>query len=515
MGKHPFIKFSVWFVLIVVFAVSPAMAQSQDNLEQRVKQLEQQLEELKGLLEEKKAAEAEEEAIEEAHEEIPEMKLLGTGSLKVGGDIRWRGLYFDNVWDFNDDGFNDERSVFRFRPRVYFDWLPTDNFEAYVRFTKEWFWGEDNEHYGYNVEAKDAAFDNAWGEVKDIFGSGVNLRVGRQDLIYGEGLVMLDGTPYDGSQTIAFDAVKLNWNHELGSTDLLYSKVQENNFQASDDEDLYGIYNKLLIEDWGLNLEPYFLTRNKNDAADTSGHPGNKDYPYPPYDPSPKEQTYLIGMRTTTSYGDSVKLDLAAEGGYEWGNMDLTGVPTYANDPANGFNHEGTTNVDRDAWGGYVHGTVTLEDVLWKPSFKTAFSYFSGDDPSTEDYEGWDDFYGQWPKYSELYIYSLYDGFKFANQHNDPDLGAWSNMMIPEAMITVKPTKQLTQSLRYLYYYADEDVGPGTGKERGHNLQWLTYYVFNENISTHFLAEWFDPGDYYLDGADDAFFVRFQLMYKF
>ncbi len=31
----------------------------------------------------------------------------------------------------------------------------------------------------------------------------------------------------------------------------------------------------------------------------------------------------------------------------------------------------------------------------------------SGDDPSTDDNEGWDPLFSRWPKWSELYIYSL------------------------------------------------------------------------------------------------------------
>ena len=88
-------------------------------------------------------------------------------------------------------------------------------------------------------------------------------------------------------------------------------------------------------------------------------------------------------------------------------------------------------------------------------------------------------------------------------------------MMIPELMLTVRPNDKLTQSLRYLYFLAEEETGPGNGDERGHNLQWLTNYVFNANLSSHILVEWFAPGDYYADGADDALFARLQLMYSF
>lgn len=518
-------------LVICILLLAPASGWSQDRvseLEKKVQDLEKQLQDMKQILEAEKAAReaappaaappaAPPTAPPTAPPEKPVTKLIGPGgTLQVGGDIRLRGLYFDNLWDF-EDGTNDRREVYRFRPRVFLDWNPTDTMEAYVRFTKEWFYGQDNEHFGYDVEAKDAMFDNAWAEVRDILGTGLTLRAGRQDLVYGEGFVILDGTPYDGSQTISFDAAKLSYKSDWGTTDLIYSKLQENGFQSSDDEDLYGIYNKFTIGDTGVGLEPYFLVRNKNDAPDISGGPGKVTYPYAAYDPSPKEQTYLLGMRGTKSFAvaDGMTLALASEFGKEFGEVDFTGVPKIGVDPVNGFSYGGSGEVDRDAWGGYLHATLTWDKTPWKPSLKAGFYYMSGDDPTSDDYEGWDDFYGQWPKYSELYIYSLYDGFKFANKGNDPDVGAWSNIYFPELMFTFQPTDKLTQSFRYLYYLAEEKTGPGGGDERGHNIQSLTNYVFTKNMSGHILVEWLEPGNYYADDADGALFARFQLMYTF
>lgn len=498
------------FMLAAMMAAPAALGQERmEQLEKKIELLEQQLTELRSMLEEQKAATPAAPAEEVIEHAKPMTSLIGPGgTLEIGGDLRLRGLYFDNLWDFNDGLAGDQREVFRFRPRVYFDWNPTENMEAYIRFTKEWFYGQDEEMPGFDVEGKDPMFDNAWVMTKDLFGSGVDLKVGRQDLIYGDGFVLLDGTPWDGSQTISFDAVKLTINHDWGASDLLYAKLQENDFEAADDEDLYGVYNRFKFGATGV--EPYVLYRNKNQTSIDGFNPPDT------FDPSPAEETLLVGMRATHAFdvADGVELALAGELGKEWGTVDFDthgGLPG----PLQFNRAPGSGEVDRDAWGGQGSGTLTFKDVPWTPSIKGAFTYTTGDDPTTEDYEGWDDFYAQWPKYSELYVYSLYDGFKGRNGANDPDIGVWGNMMIPEVMLTVNPTDRWTQSLRYLYFMADEDNGIGGGNERGHNVQWLTNYVFNANFSGHFLFEWFDPGDYYGDGADDAFFTRFQLMYKF
>lgn len=475
-----------------------------EKLEQKIQLLESQLGELKQMLQEQKAE------VEPTQEEVSNItKLIGPGgTLNIGGDLRFRGLYFENLWDFDGDNAGDSREVIRFRPRIFFDWNPNEKMEAYVRFTKEWFYGQDEEMPGFDVEGKDAMIDNAWVLTKDIFGTGVDAKVGRQDLIYGDGFVLLDGTPYDGSQTISFDAVKVTVNHDWGSSDLIYAKLFENDFQASDDEDLYGIYNQFKFGNTGV--EPYLLFRNKNQVAINGFNPPDT------FDPSPAEETILLGLRSTQTFNLSsgIELALAGEMGKEWGTVDFDTMDSLPG--ALQFSRmAGSGEVDRDAWGGQANGTLTFKDVPWTPSLKLGFTYTTGDDPNTEDYEGWDDFYAQWPKYSELYVYSLYDGFKGRNGSNDADIGVWGNMIIPEAMITVKPTSKLTQSIRYLYYLADEDNGPGSGKDRGQNIQWLTNYVFDQNTSGHILVEWFDPGNYYADGSDEAFFARFQLMYKF
>ena len=511
-------------------------------LEQRIQSLEKQLTELKTLLEDQKKAQTEKPAAPKpAAEEKPGPKLVGPpGKIEVGGDIRWRGRFFDNLFDFNNS-LNDRSQTFRFRPRVYVDWQPNDEMEAYVRFTKEWLYGQDNEMPGYEVEAKDVMFDNAWGEVKNILGSGLSLRVGRQDLIYGEGFVLLDGTPQDGSQTTSFDAAKLTYTHDWGTTDLLYAKLYEYNNYNSDDEDMYGVYNKWKIGDFGL--EPYLLVREKrghpNEKVIASGYidpftydpskPITPKYTFSSIDPSPAQETVLLGMRGTRSFevANGVKLALAAEGGKEWGTVDFTGTDTVLKAfPGFKYSSQVTTGeVDRDAWGGYFHGTLSFDKVAWKPSFKAGVTVMSGDDPNTRDYEGWDDFYGEWPKYSELYIYSIYDGFKTRTSYkdpvtgklivNDPDIGAWSNMYMPEVVFTVQPTDKMKQTLRYLFFGAMEETGPGGGSDRGHNLQWLTEYTFTKNLSGHVLVEWFSPGNFYGPGADEAWFARFQLMYKF
>ena len=48
----------------------------------------------------------------------------------------------------------------------------------------------------------------------------VSFRVGRQDLTYGRGFVILDGTPLDGSRSVYSDAAKMTIHADPIRTDL-------------------------------------------------------------------------------------------------------------------------------------------------------------------------------------------------------------------------------------------------------------------------------------------------------
>ncbi|MBZ0256032.1 alginate export family protein, partial [bacterium] len=370
-------QISVVCLAVAMLCAMPQTGMGQERiekLEQKIQSLESQLGELKQMLQEQKAE------VEPTQEEVSQMtKLIGPGgTLGIGGDLRFRGVYYENLWDFDSNNAGDSREVFRFRPRIFFDWNPNENMEAYVRFTKEWFYGQDEEMPGYDVEAKDAMIDNAWVLTKDIFGTGIDAKVGRQDLIYGDGFVLLDGTPYDGSQTISFDAVKVTINHDWGSSDLIYAKLAENDFQASDDEDLYGIYNKFKFGNTGV--EPYLLFRNKNQVAFDGFNPPDT------FDPSPAEETILLGLRSTQSFNlsDGIELALAGEIGKEWGTVDFDTMDALP--AALQFSRmAGSGEVDRDAWGGQANATLTFKDVPWTPGVKLGFTYTTGDDPNTED----------------------------------------------------------------------------------------------------------------------------------
>ena len=410
--------------------------------------------------------------------------------IEVGLDLRWRGVCFDNVWDLDDDNNSDSWTFHRARSRVWADLSPLPTLHGYIRLANETRWGQDDEILGDVGEKSDVFLDNAFIEVKDVFDLPVDFKVGRQDLMYGEGFMFLDGCCQVGSTSIAFDAAKLTYKGiENTSIDLLIAKPFENAEKAADDEDVYGIYAKTKVKD-NVGLEPYVLYKNRRSRRNITGGP--VDYT------RPKSKTLALGMRGTFSPLENVSC--VAEAVYqdrEWTPEPVQPGPTAAP----------TVDDSEQMFGGYVRGTYTFAAQQWRPRVWGEFVHLPAD---------WDSMYAEWPKYSELLIYTLYDGFNFATGANDPDEGAWVNMQIYSAGVGCTPTAKTDLSLTYRKLMAISENGPGSDEsDRGDLLAVLAKHSFNEYLSSHALLEWFTPGDYYGSSADDAYFARFELYFRY
>jgi hypothetical protein len=200
-----------WGIVVGVVAVllsggPQAVADKVSDLEQRGLDLEKQNNELKGmvqeLLTEVRQQKTDVEEVKEVQTQTLKQKaegLLG-GNTKVGGDWRLRGVMFDNNWDYTDDA-NDSWEFYRMRTRFWLDTQLMDNLRFYFRLANEYKWGIDSKantllldpDYDSLIGNKELFVDNAfveWREPLDI--QNLTLKIGRQDLIYGEGFLILE-----------------------------------------------------------------------------------------------------------------------------------------------------------------------------------------------------------------------------------------------------------------------------------------------------------------------------------
>ena len=170
-------------------------------------------------------------------------------NVKFGGQIRFRGYTMDNWFDFSDNGnpisgYDDEWDMFRLKASLWTSVDVGDNITGYVKLT--------DQNYGENVATdffddnttNHVFIDNAYIDAKNVLGP-ISLKIGRQDLIYGTGFVILDGQSQFASTSIYFDGVKASWDiTDAAELDVFYMKDQENDRAegAEDDITLSGLY---------------------------------------------------------------------------------------------------------------------------------------------------------------------------------------------------------------------------------------------------------------------------------
>jgi hypothetical protein len=417
-----------------------------------------------------------------------------------GGDLRLRGIYAENVMFLLNEaeevfGFEDASYFFRIRGRVWGKAGPffvdegaecPTGLSVYARVTSEPRYFAQRGFLGRNVPLWDeVVLDNLYVDWQRIGGAPVSVRVGRQDMVYGRGFVILDGTPLDGSRTIYQDAIKATVHlDELKSVlDLFYinNKGRQKRIRplneteglvAAFDTSVFGAYliNKQLE---GHELHAYYIYKDEDALAGGSVN-----------------NIHTVGGLAQGGFGGN--WDYYAELAGQWGSA--MGAP-------------------RKAFGLSSDLGYTFKDTTWTPRVHGGFEYLSGDDPTTRTFEGWDPVLARWPHWSELYVYTL------AMEQGLP--GQYTNVQRYTLGTSVCPAEKTRVDLDYSYLRANEhrNVVPaypfGDGYTRGHLLVAKLTHTWSKWVSGHVWAEYFHPEDFYTADTDEAMFLRWQLMFKF
>lgn len=422
-------------------------------------------------------------------------QLGGPDWLKYGADLRIRDVGFNNIITWDSANKADQQHFFRVRPRLFAQIDPSEVLSAKVRFVNEWRYyikhyssaaGKwDNDSYSHPLR-HEVIMDNASVSLKNFFDLPLSIIAGRQDILfqYGEGFLLLDGTPNDGSRSFYVDGAIVKLGSGPNTLDLLafYNEESQpfgidiNDDFHQDDQPiaLYGLYwtNKSdLIKD--QKIEGYYLFKNGMERV---------------WATLPENKIHVLGARLSGTLVDN--LSYAGEATAQLGEYDKE---------------------DQRAYGGYLHATYKMPDCPLNTALNLGVVYLSGDDPNTNAHEGWDPILARWPKWSELYIYSLLtEAVGGTGNH----IAYWTNMQIYRAKISAKPLDKMSVDLVYQYLMANEETGSGSGKSRGQNPQLIVKYAFNDWLSAHLWGEYFVPSSYY-SGDDDGFFARWELYAKF
>ncbi|MDZ7725143.1 MAG: hypothetical protein U5R06_20585 [candidate division KSB1 bacterium] len=147
-------------------------------------------------------------------------------------------------------------------------------------------------------------------------------------------------------------------------------------------------------------------------------------------------------------YGDE-DLTLHTLGGRVQGpvedNLSLTTEWAYP------FGKRGDFN--QSAYGGYAYLTYNLNPEK-KMNVMGGFNLLSGDDPSTDDNEGWNPIFSRWPKWSELYIYSQV----METVRGRHKVAYWTNTFSPYVKYNMNVTPNISMQACYYHLQSLQDA---------------------------------------------------------
>jgi hypothetical protein len=448
-----------------------------------------------------------------------------TDWLSWGGDLRLRNEYFNNAQTLTSDPALNVRAplhsqdYFRFRSRMWVSVTPVETLSINGRLAaepREWMEPSSSANFRGNqgLEWRYGIVDNLNVQWKKPFDLPATLTVGRQDIFLGDGFLVGDGTPLDGSWTFFMDAARLTYQLEdLKTTIDAIGLLQYNKpdqwlptlgpssdggapapYALTDQNEkgaVLWIANKTVPE---VNVDTYFMFKNDirvNGAAGTFGDNAN---------------IYTMGGRLSGVVLDNWKYSV--EGAYQTGQKQDPWL-IHSSEGAVG----GTEFHHLDAFAVNSRLSYLFKDQMNNQVF-FAYQFLSGDNPNTGNDEMFDVMWGRWPQWSELYIpYSYIPETRTGQFENLHRLGpGWS----------FTPLKDLDFSLTYDVLLANQEIPTranapnafsNNGTMRGQYLQAILRYKFSKHMSGHLWSEFVFPGHYYSDTEQTMTFLRAELLF--
>ncbi|NLF31719.1 MAG: alginate export family protein [Planctomycetes bacterium] len=418
---------------------------------------------------------------------ICEVKKSVAGALpgwfEFGLDLRNRVEYKTNATTLGANG-TEEGLLGRFRPRLWAYATPVENVQIGARLVWEFFVICKPEAAD-NTPSSDVTFDELFVKWTDVLGAPVEVTVGRQNMRLGDGWLVFEGTPLDGSRTTYFDAIRTTWamvdqNMSLDAifvantadTDSYIKPFNDNAVERliAESDETGGILWLTNTANEDLTWNGYFIYvhRDDPDSADNMA------------------DLYTAGARVAGNWGEQIQY--RAEGAYQFGNKDGAQV--------------------RDAFGVNSRITYLVQDAM-DTALHAGYEYRSGDDNPAKNF---DILWGRYVQFSDLFAGNL-------ETLEGLPAGAASNFHRFNVGAAAEPVEDVIVLLNYNLLLADENNLAGTagfsdsGDVRGHLFSAQVKMTHNEHATSVITGEAFLPGNYYTDAANDvATFARYELM---
>jgi len=389
--------------------------------------------------------------------------LLATTAFAQQPKVTWGGLFymynfFHRNTDFNDD--TDDGNTYAY---MHADVNATVDFGQGVKlFFRIGSWGQHGQH-GYLAYPPDprSSIMEAHLTLEKLFDSNWSFKIGKQPLLYGDGLVMFDG----GEERTM--GAKLMYRGKPFSVDLFYYRVQElggipyvgtGTVTLPGNWDLVGAYATLELKKTATSA--YFVWRRRAVLKDSSDKP------------------FWFGVRSTGSAfkGLNYKAELAIMGGSNPYGVDYTGMAFIA-----GGSYAFTENFTIGATYVSLSGDKadTKANEMYESTTNGPFTYGF--------YKGW---VGLGP------AQTLTTGYGFAGI--DPNFAknrTMTNINSLDAYLSISTGPVL---LRFdVFHYARNWVPADyTTSNMGNEIAVLIQYNYRETVTFGFTAGVWMPGDY-------------------
>ena len=423
----------------------------------------------------------------------------------AGGDFRIRQEIYGNLPQAHGKE-SDTTSYFRMRGRIWGK-VENESFTFYTRFVDEFREYVQCSKRDFERTPGEVIPDNIYLDLRDLLWDRLDLRIGRQDLMYGSGRLISEGTPMDGSRSFYMDAIKATVKFdEKEKTDLLGIYDSAETFSWGEPhtvgdgplplnsmypyaKDLVewgsGVYHKSRTLDW-LPFDVYGIYMNKSPYTMTSGARMQGRW----------VETY--GARLMPKFSD------------EW-SAELEGAGQYGQTQAHG---------DVGGWLGFGGLTYAPKvDPDFKPYVTASTLYLSCDsDRGTgkvgdeESDRAWDPLWSRSPMFiSEMEPYQSIYGLAY-----------WTNLIYPALEVGGKWERHSAfASAGPMFAAVQDDMGGGDSLYEGMFYRvrydfpiWKDLFGKRGDLQGHVVAEVLDPGDYY--ASDDlAYFVRWEVSFKY
>ncbi|HOD94611.1 MAG TPA: alginate export family protein [Candidatus Hydrogenedentes bacterium] len=366
-------------------------------------------------------------------------------NVEIGGSIRIRGNYF-NLDSIDRASFIEQRT--RLNVRADF----TQEVSAFIELDSYDYWGEDFRSWylcGNDFRGGcDVGLYQAYIEARNLWGTPLSLRVGRQEIALGNQFLVGVNDTSSFFSGLSFDAVRLTFANEVVNIDAIAAKLAENfgDF-AEDDVDFYTVYGSYIgIED--ITLDAYWMYVRDRAGVITRLANGQE------------ADMHTVGLRGAGVIGG---FDFEVEGAYQFGDLD--GVPSAC--PL-GF---GEADVDFDAFAVNAEVGYTF-DMSLQPRLFARFAYLGGGKPDNN----W------WSNDRNLAFSRMFSNVQYSEFLDDWtfDNGAMSNALVYTLGVQGQVTESFGLKLIGSYLTANEKQ---SRRARSKSLGWEVGLYADYNYS--------------------------------